>query len=330
MTPATLANFPIEVCQTILMHLHLTANLRALALSSKNTFTHLILHDHASARAHFRHRLLARNCPTLWDFLEAEGVMHDAWERLSLTYRVVVYAEMMCAPDAPVQTTEDENGQEEEERPKGSSSMWFERWPLSEKGAMQVVEGLMGLDGFDVGSMQNRLVQFMCGLGYLNVVQRLLEDPGVNVGDRDSLAFKYASWSMNTHLITLLMQDPKVDVAAEDCMCLDYAIRSGHTETVELLLSDPRIVAESFDLQLAAQLGHCNLVSLLLRCERVDASDDDFFALRLAHTNRHQHVVSLLLTQLSADGSAEELLEEVMANIGSDDTETSTSGSEPV
>ncbi|KAJ3269200.1 hypothetical protein HDV01_001679 [Terramyces sp. JEL0728] len=73
----------------------------------------------------------------------------------------------------------------------------------------------------------------------------------------------------------------------------------GNTELVSLLLetnADPS-ANNNHAIRCASEMGHCDIVELLVQDPRVDPSDFDNSAVKLAQTNGHTQIVNLLLKQ---------------------------------
>jgi ankyrin repeat protein len=83
----------------------------------------------------------------------------------------------------------------------------------------------------------------------------------------------------------------------------------GHLEVVTLLLQDPRVdpsASNNYAFQLASNKGHLAVVTLLLQDPRVDPSANNNIPIQWASRYGHLAVVNLLLQDTRVDPSAED------------------------
>lgn len=89
-----------------------------------------------------------------------------------------------------------------------------------------------------------------------------------------------------------------IDPTANDNAAIRCAAQLGHTEIVSILLADLRVNPASrhnFPIRWASENGHAEVVKLLLANKRVNPADCENYALRKASKKGHTQIVRLLL-----------------------------------
>ncbi|KAJ3132834.1 hypothetical protein HK100_004929 [Physocladia obscura] len=282
---------PQELIRHIVRFLPVSASINDIGYASMSIFGHLIFRDIAFAREHFRFqfRLCATNSTeTIWEFMDRIGVKDSNWKALPFNYQTGIYAELCCAnrqPNLPLLTSEPENG-----------VMWHGRWPSSAAKSFKQIWLLLNTSGFNPGAGQNRALIWASYRGHLRVVKLLLTLESVNPRDCENCAIFSAAREGHADVVALLLKyvDPRVGWQGKYTP-LFAAIYNNRPEVVKLLLGDGRVDPrwnEDFAIGKACELGHLEIVRILLQDKRVVAG---FNEVRIACVNAQFHVVKLLL-----------------------------------
>ncbi|KAI8900063.1 ankyrin repeat-containing domain protein [Globomyces pollinis-pini] len=137
-----------------------------------------------------------------------------------------------------------------------------------------------------------------------NLVLAMLEDEDIDPTDDDNFAIITACTSGTIEVVQKLLKNEDVELEG----CIGPAGENGHAEVIKLLLQDDRIDPTEDDsqaLRLASENGHLEVVELLLEDGRADPSDDDNYAICFASLNGHYEIVKLLMKDDRTDPSGD-------------------------
>ena len=112
--------------------------------------------------------------------------------------------------------------------------------------------------------------------------------------------FVYACKNGDTELVKLLLlaNTCQIDPGTDNNCAIRCASEMGHTEIVKLLLNDPRVdpsADDNYAIQWASLKGYTEVVRLLLNDPRVNPNDNNKNAMRWASLKGYTEIVKLLL-----------------------------------
>ena len=145
-------------------------------------------------------------------------------------------------------------------------------------------------------------IRWAAAQGHLEITRLLLKDDRFNPAHHGNLALCLAVRHGHLPIVALLLKNAKVDPCDRNHESIRNACRYGHVDILVLLLLDGRAQPMRSHLEEAASNGHDEIVSMLLRDERVDARECN--ALLFACQNGHAQVVSILLKDPRMDPTA--------------------------
>lgn len=145
---------------------------------------------------------------------------------------------------------------------------------------------------------------------HLEVVKLLLQDKRIDPSFDNNVTVRHAFGAGHIEIVELLLQDSRVNPGClNNCMIRD-ACKDGKLETVKLLLRCPRvnpattqisgptgglIIDRSSPLLIATEMGHIEVVELLLQDSRVDPTIGGNEAILLASKFNRPEIIKLLL-----------------------------------
>lgn len=133
-------------------------------------------------------------------------------------------------------------------------------------------------------------LRIACIQGNLHLVNKLLEDdrvdPTLNFNEPLQLAISHGY----PQIVARLLQEEKVD---PDAFIL-IAIQKGFGDITNMLSADPRSIIDHNTLKVAVTANDVSLVKRLLADPRIDPSDNDNEALKLAQVEDHLIIEDLL------------------------------------
>ena len=99
----------------------------------------------------------------------------------------------------------------------------------------------------------------------------------------------------------LLVFVPRVNPCINNNCAIEWASEMGHTDIVELLLETPEVdpcAGNNYAIRFASANGHTDIVKLLLNDKKVDPCAGNNYAIRFASANGHTEVVNLLMQRV--------------------------------
>jgi len=153
--------------------------------------------------------------------------------------------------------------------------------------------------------------------GHVDIVETLLVDGRADPSTRHSWALYVACRDGNSKAVQLLLKDGRSDPSAEKSHSLQACVSRGHLECVQLLMLDGRCDPIASDsLLLACQEGFHEIVSVLLKDDRVAQHKNYSIGLQLAAQEGYYKVVDLLLQHANVDPAADKSYPLVAACVG--------------
>jgi hypothetical protein len=125
-------------------------------------------------------------------------------------------------------------------------------------------------------------------------IKELILLPDVDPCDNDNLALFYIAENGNLQLIKLILSHKSINPSISDNFAIQQACQYGKTQIVEHLLKDKRVTPTCWGLLTSAQQGYFDIVSLLIKDDRVNLIFDSNYAIISAFENGMDNVVNLL------------------------------------
>jgi len=153
--------------------------------------------------------------------------------------------------------------------------------------------------------IQQKIIDSAAERGDARVIQQLLQNPFCRPQDQDSSALRMALQKDHTDVAILLIEDGRCNLDFRQGWMLQQAIHNGNVRIVRDIVkrSDPS-VDDNRALQVASQLGHFEIVDILLQDGRVDPSSNNSRAVCLAAHGGHSGILTLLFADQRVDPAA--------------------------
>ncbi|KAH9126638.1 hypothetical protein AeMF1_002946 [Aphanomyces euteiches] len=178
-------------------------------------------------------------------------------------------------------------------------------------GHLEVLELLLSYGGRDSQLVRKHLATtllYATRKGHLDIVQMLLRDFAASINFKSTnacMALSDASTKGHAELVQTLLKENRIGVewSRESINnALQCAVGQGHLEIVQMFLEYEDIGSENLAraLHQASEIGHIDIVRLLLANETVDINFQTMFgqtALHFAAMNDHIEIVHILIDQ---------------------------------
>jgi hypothetical protein len=172
---------------------------------------------------------------------------------------------------------------------------------------------ILGHSSLDPSTDCNKFIKTAAAAGRTDIVRILLNDPRVDPGDQYQYAIGFAALNGHTETVSVLLTHPNVDPAGDHNFALLRSCENGHAEVAKLLFSDPRVAKcadEHYRILLncvsknnakgvrilldllpkinsgiltnAVHAGYTEIVNILLQCDKIDRTHDNYEAFKYA------------------------------------------------
>ncbi|KAJ3025014.1 UNVERIFIED_CONTAM: hypothetical protein HDU68_007562 [Siphonaria sp. JEL0065] len=334
----SIAYFPPEMIEDVLLQLPIDSNLTAIASASKSQFAPFLLGNASFAKRHFRHKVSSSD--TIWEYMDEANIKFDGWLSLPFNYMLAIYADILTAPVRII----DRKGVKTVGKDATKNIVHPRRWEnLPSHTALRIMKTLVRdpNDPLDTSCNDNRpfrwaayqnqvqVVDFLltecpnidpnvfnhqvigkvAEYGYAEMVKRLLQDSRIDPTSDDNYAIQCACEDGRVDVVRVLLEDGRADPSSDQNYAICYASQKGRTDVVKMLLDDPRVdpsASDNFSIQRASWRGHTDIVKLLLSDSRVNPTASNNVPLRVASEYGHFGVVKVLLADHRVDPTAKD------------------------
>ncbi|KAJ3089709.1 hypothetical protein HK100_007671 [Physocladia obscura] len=306
-----------ELCARIVKYLPIDQNLAGVALAAHSNFTHVILGDIHTARAHLKLEEMEKQMQPNYNACMPNPADTENWMRLPFIYKCATYEIMFKSEIQPqmlmflmalhrrnLDYNEDDDDDDDCDNDRNSKSNdmfihelmlhWRLKPLLSAQSYFRMIQLLIENDRL-IPHSHNAYCNFQ---GHVEIVSKILKDSRVDPTARNNQALLFAGTIGSLEIVDLLLKDLRIDptISSEarniwGCRnAFSRACKNGHEAIMERFLQDPRIdPSADRSIRFAAEKGHFGIVKRLLADPRVDPSDSEF---NMFH---HADIVELLL-----------------------------------